>query len=341
MKKKIISCISILIFTGITIYITITSPEIADFSEFINKIDARYLIVAIGCMLIYLMFNSIIIYTIANEVTRQVSFLGAIFLNFTGQYYSLVTPFASGGQPAQILAMKTKYNVSAVKGTTITVKKYIIYQMVVSLYATIIFLLRYQYIMQQYKDILIFIMIGVVSNLAIGIILIILAYTDVHVKKIVAVLFKLAQKLKLFKKKNLQEVNQHIDEYVQNLHEIRENKKTMALLIVLTVLQLTLFFSITYFIFMGLGYKSIHYLEILSIQTIVYTVASFIPTPGSAGASEGSFYILFKHLFPTNILLYCMTLWRIIVYYGNILVSGLILVIEKIIRTIKEKQALK
>lgn len=105
----------------------------------------------------------------------------------------------------------------------------------------------------------------------------------------------------------------------------------------MTFIQLTVYFSITYFIYLSLGQDGAHYIDILAIQTIVYVVVSFIPTPGGAGASEGSFYLLFKVFFSRDILLYAMALWRIIVYYGNMILSGLILLGVRIVTYFKKK----
>jgi uncharacterized protein (TIRG00374 family) len=335
MNKKILGGLLITIFTLITIYILFTSDEIENFPHIIKILDIRYLLLAISFMLLYLVVNSTIIYIIGKEITPNISYFRAVNLSFIGQYYSLITPLASGGQPAQVIEMKTKYDVPLMKATTLTVKKFIIYQVVVSIYAIIMFFIRYEFILNTYGNIVVFIIIGLLFNLISGIIIVLLAYTDIFVKKIGEFILKLMHKLRLFKNLTKDELFFHIDDYVKNIDDIKNNKKKMVILVILTFIQLTIYFSITYWIYLAFKQEGATYLDILSIQTIIYVVVSFIPTPGGAGATEGTFYILFKAFFNRGVLLYAMALSRLIVYYGNIVLSGSFIIGERVYNKIK------
>jgi uncharacterized protein (TIRG00374 family) len=335
MNKKILGGLLITIFTLITIYILFTSDEIENFPHIIKILDIRYLLLAISFMLLYLVVNSTIIYIIGKEITPNISYFRAVNLSFIGQYYSLITPLASGGQPAQVIEMKTKYDVPLMKATTLTVKKFIIYQVVVSIYAIIMFFIRYEFILNTYGNIVVFIIIGLLFNLISGIIIVLLAYTDIFVKKIGEFILKLMHKLRLFKNLTKDELFFHIDDYVKNIDDIKNNKKKMVILVILTFIQLTIYFSITYWIYLAFKQEGATYLDILSIQTIIYVVVSFIPTPGGAGATEGTFYILFKAFFNRGVLLYAMALSRLIVYYGNIVLSGSFIIGERVYKKIK------
>ena len=50
---------------------------------------------------------------------------------------------------------------------------------------------------------------------------------------------------------------------------------------------------------------------------------SFIPTPGTAGASEVGFILLLGHLFPHNIISTALLLWRGISFYFSLIFSGI------------------
>ncbi|GMQ57901.1 lysylphosphatidylglycerol synthase transmembrane domain-containing protein [Vallitalea sediminicola] len=338
MKKKIIGIIIVVVFTVITLYLLANSKEIAEFPELIKRLDMKFLYIAIGLMLLYLVINSTIIYIIGKEISKEMTFLKSVYLSFVGQYYSLITPFAAGGQPAQIIAMKTRYNIPISVGTTITVKKFLIFQVVVSLYAISMFFTKIHFIMNKYSGIIVFIVIGLSVNLIGGVLIILLSYSKTVVVKILDVIIIIANKFHLGKRIKRDLIIEHIDDYVKNIEEIKNNKKTMLSLIVMTFIQLTIYFSITYFVYLSLGSTGANYIDILGIQTIVYVVVSFIPTPGGAGASEGSFYLLFKVFFSRDVLLYAMALWRIITYYGNMIFSGLVLLLVRIFGYFKKKK---
>ncbi|QUH28854.1 lysylphosphatidylglycerol synthase transmembrane domain-containing protein [Vallitalea guaymasensis] len=338
MKKKIIGIIIVVVFTVITVYLLANSKEIAEFPELVKRLEIKFLYIAISLMLLYLVINSTIIYIIGKEISREITFMKSVYLSFVGQYYSLITPFAAGGQPAQIIAMKTRYNIPISVGTTITVKKFLIFQVVVSLYAISMFFTKIHFIMNKYSGLIVFIVIGLSINLIGGVLIILLSYSKTVVVKILDFVILIAKKLHLGKRIKRDSIIEHIDDYVKNIEEIKNNKKTMLTLIVMTFIQLTIYFSITYFIYLSLGSTGANYIDILGIQTIVYVVVSFIPTPGGAGASEGSFYLLFKVFFSRDVLLYAMALWRIITYYGNMIFSGLILLLVRIFGYFKKKK---
>lgn len=338
MKKKNIGIILIIILTIVTFYIVLSSSDVEALPKIIHLLNPYYLLLAIGCMVLYMLANAVIIFVISKEITDNISFKRALYLCFIGQYYSAITPFASGGQPVQIMTLKNKYNVSVAKGTTITVKKFILYQVVISLSSMTMFFYSYNKMVLNYqKPLVIFIFIGLLCHLLISCAIIMLAYTDIYIKRILSLLLKLAQKVRLFRKTSTEEINKHLDEYVKNIDDIKNNKKTMFGLFLLTFAQIILLFSVTYFVYLSLGQRGAHYLDIISVQMMVYMVASVVPTPGNAGASEGGFYVLLQPFFPTRLIFYAMAIWRVLTFYGVMLLSGLVLLFVKFYKTTFQK----
>ncbi|WP_165878531.1 lysylphosphatidylglycerol synthase transmembrane domain-containing protein [Natranaerovirga pectinivora] len=330
MNKKIINLMILILFTMITGYIIITSKELAEIPELLRRTDRFCLSIAILLMTAYVIFNALIIQTIGKNISTQFTFRKSLFLAFVGQYYSLITPFASGGQPAQVYLMKSKYGVSYTKGTTLTIKKFIVFQVIISLYALTMFAMKYNLIFMKKREIIIFIMIGLFINILGCILIITLSFNDKVIKKIVDIIIGFLQKFRFFKKYNKEKVYRCIDDYVENIGDFKNNKWMMIKVFLLTFLQITCYFSITYFIYLSLGFNEATITDILAIQTVLYVVVSFIPTPGGIGASESGFYVLFSIFFSRDVLLYAMILWRIIVYYGVLLISGVVVFLDSI-----------
>lgn len=339
MKKKIISISLIIVLTVITFYIVFSSSDMLAFPKLIQLLNPYFLVMAIGCMLTYMVVSGVIIFVISKELTQNITFKRALYLGFIGQYYSSITPFASGGQPFQIMILKNKYDVPIAKGTSITVKKYILYQVVISLTAIVMYFYRFNELRLHYSGAMVtLIFVGLLCNVLISCGIILLAYTDVHIKRIISLLLKVAHKIKLLKKITSEEINKHLDDYVNNIDDIKKNKKTMLGLFLLTFLQIILFFSVTYFIYLAFGQKGANYLDLISIQAMVYLVAGIVPTPGNVGASEGGFFVLLQPFFPTKLLFYAMAIWRVLTFYGVMIVSGLILLFVKFYETTFKKQ---
>ena len=337
MNRKIINILILILFTVVTGYIIVTSKELAEIPELLLRTDRVCLITAMLLMVIYVLLNALIIQTIGKDISNKMTFRRSLYLAFVGQYYSLITLFASGGQPAQVYLMKSKYGISYTKGTTLTIKKFIVFQVIISLYALIMFAMKYNLVFMKRKEVIVFIMIGLLINIIGCIFIITLSFNDKVIKKIVDICIGFFQKFKFFKKYNKEKAYKSIDDYVKSIADFKKNKGMLIKVFLLTFIQITCYFSITYFIYLSLGFSEATFTDIIAIQTVLYVVVSFIPTPGGIGASESGFYLLFSIFFSRDVLLYAMILWRIIVYYGVLLVSGIVVFLDSILFKTKIK----
>ena len=130
-----------------------------------------------------------------------------------------------------------------------------------------------------------------------------------------------------------------MEEYMQSVQKIKENRKNAVLLLILNIIELTFYFSITYFVYLALGLSEATFIDIIAIQSLVYMAASYIPTPGTAGASEGGYYLLFKPLFSPGLIVYALLLWRAISYYFRIIFTGIVTLVDYIVRKRKKVAA--
>jgi uncharacterized protein (TIRG00374 family) len=76
--------------------------------------------------------------------------------------------------------------------------------------------------------------------------------------------------------------------------------------------------SVVYFVYRGFGLNQHSYLTILTIQFLLYIVASSTPLPGDSGAQEGGFYFFFEKFFPQGTIFAALILWRSITFYLQI-----------------------
>ena len=93
--------------------------------------------------------------------------------------------------------------------------------------------------------------------------------------------------------------------------------------IILTIIQLTVFFSISYCVYKAFNLNGLSLFEVLSLQVFLYMSVSPIPTPGNVGANEVAFLTIFANVFPGNIIGYSVFLYSIYVYYFLVVVCGL------------------
>ncbi len=315
---------------------TIILKGYGDFSKLMGQTNIRYLEMAMMMMVIDWLFDGFILNIITETVHGNISYFRSLRIAIIGQYYNAITPFSTGGQPVQVYLM-SKDNISVTKGSTILFNKFIIYQMAVTFYSLTMLVSKIGFILNDAKAAIPFIAIGFLVNLVILVGIILLFYKPQWIRPIIVYCYKGLYKIKIIKdlNKHIDKLDTTMEEYEQSLSKVKENRATSIKLFLLTLIQLTCYFSITYFVYMALGLEGASFLDIIAVQSLVYMAASYIPTPGTAGASEGGYYILFKPLFTKNFIGYALLLWRSISYYFRLIITGLVALIDTIIRNRK------
>ncbi|WP_077368561.1 lysylphosphatidylglycerol synthase transmembrane domain-containing protein [Anaerosalibacter sp. Marseille-P3206] len=331
-NKKINFCI-MLIITVMTLIIITASVDLKDLPGLLSNTNSIYLLFAVIMMAGDWVFDGLVLNLITRTVYGKINYFKSLKIAVIGQYYSAITPFSTGGQPVQVYLM-SKDNISVPKGSLILFNKFLIYQMSVTIYSLVMFMLKLSFLFTEAKAALPFVIIGFTINLIVLFGIILLFYKPDWIKPIVLFVYRFLNKINIMKDidKYVGRLDKAMEEYLLSIQKIKENKKKSIILLILTMVQLTFYFSITYFVYLSLGLNDASLIDIIAIQSLVYMAASYIPTPGTAGASEGGYYLLFKPLFTKNLIVYALLLWRIISYYFRIIFTGLVTLIDYIMR---------
>ncbi len=102
---------------------------------------------------------------------------------------------------------------------------------------------------------------------------------------------------------------------------MNHNWKLSLQLYGLTFLELTVLFSVPFFLYKAYHNPGAPYFDMVSAQAFVTMIAAYTPLPGAAGTSEGSFLVLFNLFFQGETVKQAMLLWRFITYYSTIVVG--------------------
>jgi len=149
---------------------------------------------------------------------------------------------------------------------------------------------------------------------------------------------KIAYKLKLIK--DIEHVNKkaldYFEGYYESLRIMWKNKVLFFKTAFFSFMQMSAYYFITYCVYRSVGLNEATPLQIMSMQAILNMSVVFIPTPGTAGAAEGGFYLLSRHYFTGGLLPFAILTWRLIVYYLNILISGMVLLYDYINKKLKQ-----
>jgi hypothetical protein len=334
-RRNNVSLVLVIAFFLIFIFI---NKDLKDFPEVIIAANTKYLIVAVLLMFGNWALDGIILNVLTNKIYGKVKFLKSFRFSLVGQYYSAITPFSAGGQPAQIYLM-SKDSIPVSKSSLILFNKFVIYQAAVTLYYLIMFIFKFNFVSVNAKSVLPFAIFGLFLYVVVLIGITLLFYKPSWIKPIVLTLYKFLSKIKIMKnlEKYKYKIEKFVEEYEISAEKIKRNRNNNLGLFLLSTIQITFDLSVTYFVYLSMHLRKAAYLDVIAVQSIVYLVAVFMPTPGSIGASEGGYYLLFKPIFTKNLILHSLILWRAINYYLKILITGFVTFIDHLIRKILKK----
>jgi uncharacterized protein (TIRG00374 family) len=196
--------------------------------------------------------------------------------------------------------------------------------------------------------------IGIILYFAVFALSIYLVFNPEKIKVIVVPAIRNKFTLRFFKPESLDNLLERLDrelrEFRKALQEFIENKRST--LVVVMLLSYTWWITITIVpavILVGLGMQP-DFIRVMAITLIFYLAAAYAPTPGSSGAAELGFSLLFSSVIPHGLIGLFVTVWRAFTYYLNLAVGGVLMAVGIVrsnsmpsaqLQTIDEKQPSK
>lgn len=288
-------------------------------------IDSKkiWLLLAIFCMAIYCILESGVLYYTANSVRNKLSFIKAFQTTMVGLLFNNITPFASGGQPAQLYYL-TQASFQLGEASSILLMKLIVYQTSLILYSFVLLFVRYSFFRSHVSTLGYLITLGFVVNVLVVSGLLLIGFLPTFTTKLCRGLIHILAKIHIIKNKDAstQKTIHQIQEFHDVFRVLLSQKWILLNSVVITTLQHTAFFFIPFCICMALGIEMISVLSVLAASAFVLLISSFVPLPGASGGAEGSFYLLFGiFLIQPGITAVALILWRLITYYLPIIVG--------------------
>ncbi len=311
--------------------IGILDPELKDIGKIFYSVKSGWLTNAIVFMLLFWLMDGIILNYTVNVIYQPKGLWSCLKVAIIGQYYNAVTPFASGGQPMQIYYMG-KMGVPGGSASSILMVKFLVYQVVLSLFSVVAFAWKGRFIFNNNPLVFWFSVVGFIINAGAVVLLLLLSFNKGIVRTLVFRTIDLLKIIRLIRdpEKVKDRLKAHVEDFHEGIKLMRGNVKAMLIMGLMTALQLTFFFSITFFIYRALGLEGEKWANLVFIQSLLYLAVSFVPTPGATGASETGFIAFFRFFFPSQLIFVSMLMWRVITYYLNILAGVIIILFDSI-----------
>ena len=329
MKKIIFNLIVIILTAVIMFALVFFTSGIEELSHFLARIKYRWIAAAFGCMVVYWLTGGLILHIITQMMFEKQRLRDSFKLNMIGHFFNSVTPFSTGGQPVQAYVM-IKDGIKAGHAASILVIRSMLYSTVLFFYTLLVFIFKAQFYGQRIPHFFLLCIIGFAANIFIIAMYALFLYNKNTAHKLISFTFGILRKLKFIK--NLDAAYKKFDAELASFSEgaavLRKNKLLLYDVVLLQVIQFTIFFLVPYFIYLGAGEATrVNLWDMIASQPIITMITSYIPTPGSTGGIEGAGYLFFSLFFKPGTIIPVILIWRIITYYSNVIFGGLFAVL--------------
>lgn len=304
-----------------SIVLIILIAGLSDFKNLINsisQINVFWLSIGMVVVLFKWIAESIVMTIIGFK--KGINFLKAFFLTMIGQLFNSITPFATGGQPMQAYYM-SKMDIDVSSGVATLIAKFIVYQLVVTVYGFIILSWKFKEVSSYVSKLSLLAFVGFGLNISIIFLLLLFSYNSSLTERIIKWFMGILRKFRL--KVSEQKVLEKLSDFHSVMVEYLSSTKILIGAFFFTLLQLLLNLSLPFFAAKSLNVDSLSIFRAITFQSVVWLVLSLIPTPGTTGAAEGLFFLFFKPFFGVEKIAMAIIIWRLLSYYLNIIVGGL------------------
>jgi uncharacterized protein (TIRG00374 family) len=349
MRKKVITIILLAVNLAIIVAIGFVDPHLKELGGAFRRLDMPWVIGGFALMFVFWSMDAFK-FLVSLHVTSKVPhrFFSYLKIAIIGQYYGAITPFATGGQPMQVYYF-SKYGVPGGTATSVLIMQYVILLICHCLFYVVAFITKSGLILSRAAGVFPFAVLGLILILGLLFTVLAMASHNQRLKRILFCGLRLFHRLKIVKRplQQWRRLHHAVDDFQKGLRLQQGNWKTMILLFLLTIIQLTCFFSIPYFVYRSFVFTpsalaTYHltpatWLDMTLVSAFLQVMVSYFPTPGASGASEGGFYVFYPIFFPAPLIFIAMLMWRILSYYLNIVVGGILVFLDGILHIARDR----
>ncbi|MEF9879750.1 MAG: lysylphosphatidylglycerol synthase transmembrane domain-containing protein [Clostridia bacterium] len=316
-------------------------PDFINFFSGKQPVNSSWLILCGIAMLGFWLLQACVYASAASIVGAKISFWCNLRITMFGEYYSAITPFASGGQPMQLGYYK-RYGVGAAKASSILSVRYICFVGSISLCYLCAAIVAGEQILRNYPLVFWLTTLGFVINFTSLVMVVMILVRPALVRRFGLWLIQLVTKIKRLNARReswSEKYEKGVVEFGAAGECIKAHPYHCLWVLLQSLLSVGCQFSIAYLVYRALGLSQAGYFELFSMQIFLYLAVAFAPTPGAIGATEGGFYLFFAMVFPKSLLYSAMLMWRLFTYYSNLLFGAALIVGDEVNAMVKARRA--
>lgn len=316
------------IFIGIVliayvVYLVVTG-QVAQFLDAMGSVQTGWLVVACISMLLYLIFG-IAAYAIAVwlDPASPVGIRDLISVEASGIFFGNLTPMMMGSTPAQIYRL-TKAGQNVGEAGAIQFTRFIVYQFGLVAWGAILLIARMPFFTEQYGNITLISVFSFGGHICILLAIFAIALMPRTVMRVAHWLISLLARVGVAKDKTAgwhEFVDSEVMSFSDKFKLAAGHLSSMALTVVITMLQLAFFYLVPYFLMLSFGHHDVDFFSVMAASAFVQLLSSAVPLPGGTGGAEGGFALFLGHFYGSAATAGYL-LWRLITFIAPTILAA-------------------
>lgn len=320
--KKILSFLAFaLINVGVIVYIAV--KEFGSGASEAGKLPVHgvnlfFILAAAACFGLCILMETFKYEAMLRAAEGRSNMRAAFDVAVLGKYYDNITPLGAGGQPFQVYYLK-KRGFSTGTSAALPIAGFLFLQLAFVLTAVVVFVFNGK--VMQSVALRISAYIGLCFYLFLPLVIILFSLMPKTLGRIIKGFIWIFHRIHIVKDYayTVEKTLTSLEEYRSSLVLLSKTPMLFAKIFFFSLIYQVSILSIPFFVLRAFGSDQ-GWLSVFCLCVFIYAAIAYIPTPGNAGAAEGSFYAIFSSL-NSGYLFWAVLIWRFFCYYGFLLMG--------------------
>ncbi|MCI1348279.1 MAG: flippase-like domain-containing protein, partial [Pediococcus pentosaceus] len=186
-RNKVV--LAVMILAGIIIFgFSLRNVNLNQMARDVVHLNMWWLLVALGCIVLYLGLEAVATKMLIQSNGDRLSWRDAIRIPLIEQLFNGITPFSSGGQPAQLVALMQN-GIEGGRASSVLLMKFVVFQSMVVINFIFSLLIGFQYLEEKIRFLSWFVLFGFLIHLAVIIGLLMIMYWHNFTKRLISAIF--------------------------------------------------------------------------------------------------------------------------------------------------------
>lgn len=300
-----------------------------DFSQYIKSASLLWLLAALGCMVLYVLFEGLALLIICRAFGYKCNLWQGYIYSSADIYFSAITPSATGGQPASAYFM-VKDGMSKMMITSALIMNLCMYTLSIIVVGTLCFVFRFNTFLDYNLISQLFIIFGYLVQVGLAIFFIFLFFNKSLLHKLCSSFLHILCKIKILRKEEQKQtrLNNAMERYHHYVTVLSGHRKTLLFVLLFNLLQRFFHICITVFAFLATGGTIKQAIDVWFMQGYVLIGSYCVPIPGGMGVSDSLLLDSFDSIMSNEAAVHLDLLSRSLSFYLCILLCGISILLQ-------------